>query len=45
MQTILVLSRPNDAHVRPVQEAIQRMGGQMMLCDLADFPEHIQLTS
>lgn len=43
MKTVVMLSRATDAHIPPVQAAVQRMGGNVLACDLADFPGSIQL--
>ncbi len=45
MKTVLLLSRQNDAHIAPVQEIVRHMGGRVVFCDLADFPETIRLTA
>ena len=44
MKTVLMLSRPSDAHILPVQTAVRRMGGSVLLCDIADFPEKIHIS-
>ncbi len=45
MKTALLLSQPEDAHIPPVVEAIERLGGRSVYCDLADFPERLQVTA
>ncbi|MBV9689510.1 MAG: hypothetical protein JO202_07345 [Ktedonobacteraceae bacterium] len=45
MKTVLMLSCPNDAHILPVQTAVQRMGGSVLFCNIADFPEKVQLSA
>jgi glutathione synthase/RimK-type ligase-like ATP-grasp enzyme len=43
-KTMLLLSQPGDGHLPPVKEALLRMGCRVLECDLADFPERLQLT-
>jgi hypothetical protein len=43
--TVLLLSQEGDGHISPVQEAVVRLGGRALYCDLADFPERIQLSA
>jgi hypothetical protein len=43
-QTVLLLSQPGDGHLPPVKEVLMSMGCRVLECDLADFPEHLQLT-
>jgi MvdD-like protein with pre-ATP grasp domain len=44
-KTVLLLSQQDDAHIAPVKEALERLGANAVCCDLADFPEHLELTA
>jgi len=43
--TVLILSQTGDAHVAPVKEALERRGARVLSCDLADFPDQIQVSA
>ncbi len=44
-KTVLVLSQREDAHIPPVQEELASMGASVAFCDLADFPERIEMAA
>ncbi len=44
-KTVLLLSQEGDGHLPPVREALVKRGCHVLVCDLADFPEHLSLTA
>lgn len=44
-KTVLLLSQPEDAHIPPVQKELCQMGVHVAFCDLADFPERIEMAA
>lgn len=42
---VLLLTRSDDAHVLPVEEELRRRGGEVLRCNLADFPAHLTLSA
>lgn len=44
-KTVLLLSQEGDGHLPPVKEALFKAGCHVLVCDLADFPEHLSLTA
>lgn len=44
-RTSILLSQVGDPHITFVKDALDRLGGIALCCDLADFPENIQLSA
>lgn len=44
-ECVLLLSQAGDPHIPPVKEALDRLGAPVLCCDLADFPQHLQLSA
>lgn len=45
MRMSVLLSQAGDPHIAPVREALIRLGMTVLCCDLADFPQQLQVSA